>query len=135
LFRDTAPFRTAAPTDTVNTFVPPVLNVSSQTNTAKGTTLVLTFYGIPLAPGRSRVITAFFTDAKVPGWVSRAAAAAEWWFHLGQNQVLDSDAMLLHVQVSWAVRCPLLISHLSGAGPECGARSAQLAGHLSGNQC
>eukprot|EP00775_Hariotina_reticulata_P005511 gene5511-5747_t len=95
---DSAPFRTAAPTDTLNTFVPPVLNVSSQTNTVKGTTLVLTFYGIPLAPGRSRVITAFFTNAKMPGWVSKAASAAEWWFHLGQNQVLDSDAMLLHVQ-------------------------------------
>ncbi|KAF6258852.1 hypothetical protein COO60DRAFT_1074951 [Scenedesmus sp. NREL 46B-D3] len=98
LVRDSAPFKTAAPTDTVNSFVPPVLNASSQTNTAKGTTLVLTFYGIPTAPGKSRVITAFFTSAKVPAFAAKLASAVEWVFHLGQNQVLDSDAMLLHVQ-------------------------------------
>lgn len=170
LFRDSAPFKTAAPTDTVNNFVPPTLNASSQTNTVKGTTLVLTFYGIPTAPGKSRVITAFFTNAKVPAFAAKLAAAVEWVFHLvrlgggcsmqpkrcccccrhrvsvlpavamkslepglqchptlagllllawtvrnlvsvtlavacrcclqGQNQVLDSDGMLLHVQVS-----------------------------------
>ncbi|WIA39874.1 hypothetical protein OEZ86_013318 [Tetradesmus obliquus] len=98
LFRDSAPFKTAAPTDTVNNFVPPTLNASSQTNTVKGTTLVLTFYGIPTAPGKSRVITAFFTNAKVPAFAAKLAAAVEWVFHLGQNQVLDSDGMLLHVQ-------------------------------------
>lgn len=38
---------------------------SIQTNRRTGRSLVLTFYGIPLEPGRSRVITAFFTNAKV----------------------------------------------------------------------
>jgi hypothetical protein len=42
---------------------------SIQTNRRTGRSLVLTFYGIPLEPGRSRVITAFFTSAKVSLWV------------------------------------------------------------------
>eukprot|EP00879_Flechtneria_rotunda_P018962 GHRR01019906.1.p1 GENE.GHRR01019906.1~~GHRR01019906.1.p1 ORF type:complete len:438 (+),score=101.97 GHRR01019906.1:287-1600(+) len=99
LFRNCAPFRTAAPTDTTNNFIPPVLNSSLQINTEKGTTTVLNFYGIPLAPGKSRVITAFFTNSKVPSIVKKLVSKFEWVFHLGQNLVLDSDAMLLHVQV------------------------------------
>jgi hypothetical protein len=43
---------------------------------------VLTFYGIPTAPGKSRVITAFFTNAKVPAFAAKLAAAVEWVFHL-----------------------------------------------------
>jgi hypothetical protein len=89
LFRDSAPFRTAAPTDTINNFVPPVLNASSQTNTVKGTTLVLTFYGIPTAPGKSRVITAFFTNAKVPAFAAKLASAVEWVFHLVRGTASD----------------------------------------------
>jgi hypothetical protein len=97
LFRDSAPFRTAAPTDTINNFVPPVLNASSQTNTVKGTTLVLTFYGIPTAPGKSRVITAFFTNAKVPAFAAKLASAVEWVFHLvrGTHQPASCALMLL----------------------------------------
>jgi hypothetical protein len=35
----------------------------------------------------------------VPPIAQKLTKAFEWIFHMGQNQVLDSDAMLLHVQV------------------------------------
>jgi hypothetical protein len=65
LTRDTAPFKTPDRTDTVNSWTPPCLNSSVQTNERTGRSLVLTFYGVPVAPGKSRVITAFFTNGKV----------------------------------------------------------------------
>jgi hypothetical protein len=40
---------------------------SVQTNRRTGRSLVLTFYGIPTEPGKSKVITAFFTNSKVRG--------------------------------------------------------------------
>ncbi|KAF8055112.1 PTC52 [Scenedesmus sp. PABB004] len=98
LFRDSAPYRTASRADSVNTFVPPVLNQSVQTNKEKGTALALTFFCVPVAPGRSRVTTAFFTTSRLPPLALAIAARMQWVFHLGQQQVLDSDAMLLHVQ-------------------------------------
>jgi len=98
LSRDKAPYKTPDITDTVNLWKPPCLNCSVQTNRRTGRSLVLTFYGIPLEPGRSRVITAFFTNAKVPPIAQKLTKMFEWVFHMGQNQVLDSDAMLLHVQ-------------------------------------
>jgi hypothetical protein len=36
---------------------------------------------------------------QVPPIAQKLTKAFEWIFHMGQNQVLDSDAMLLHVQV------------------------------------
>jgi hypothetical protein len=36
---------------------------------------------------------------QVPPIAQKLTKAFEWIFHMGQNQVLDSDAMLLHIQV------------------------------------
>lgn len=36
---------------------------------------------------------------QVPALAQKLGRVFEWVFHMGQNQVLDSDAMLLHVQV------------------------------------
>jgi hypothetical protein len=41
--------------------------------------------------------------AQVPPLAQKLTKAFEWVFHMGQNQVLDSDAMLLHVQVCTCV--------------------------------
>ena len=50
LSRPTAPFSTPNPMATVNDFVPPVLNMSSQTSSS-GRTTTLLFYGVPTMPG------------------------------------------------------------------------------------
>jgi hypothetical protein len=42
---------------------------------------------------------------QIPPIAQKLTKAFEWIFHMGQNQVLDSDAMLLHIQVcGWVLR-------------------------------
>jgi hypothetical protein len=82
LFLDRPPTRVVDKTDVLWDFIPPVLNTSTQTNTVSGTTLALVFYCIPTAPGRSKVIMAFFTTSKVPAFAAKLASAVGWLFHL-----------------------------------------------------
>jgi hypothetical protein len=82
LFLDRPPTRVVDKTDVLWDFVPPVLNTSTQTNTVSGTTLALVFYCIPTAPGQSKVIITFFTNAKVPAFAAKLASAVGWLFHL-----------------------------------------------------
>ncbi|GBF90562.1 hypothetical protein Rsub_03134 [Raphidocelis subcapitata] len=97
LWRDTAPFKIPSRMETVNNFVAPCLNSTVQ-KTATGRTFMLQFYGVPVAPGKSKLFAGFVTNAKLPPLARKLAGAFDWVFHLGQQVVLDSDAYLLHVQ-------------------------------------
>ncbi|KAM0894845.1 hypothetical protein ACQ4PT_024280 [Festuca glaucescens] len=52
------------------------------------------FMCVPVAPGRSRVITAFPTNFGL--WLHKIMP--RWYFHICQNAILDSDMFLLHVE-------------------------------------
>jgi pheophorbide a oxygenase len=66
----------------------------------------LVFYAVPVAPGRSRIISGYCTDALPPALrrALRAPALApllhafQWAADLGQHEVLDGDTLLLHRQ-------------------------------------
>lgn len=62
------------------------------------------FTVFPLPPnvtsGRCRIIAGFLSNAPIPPTAAKLSALLEPLFHCGQNQVLDSDGMILHVQVS-----------------------------------
>jgi hypothetical protein len=53
------------------------------------------FMCVPVAPGRSRVITAFPMNFGL--WLDKIIP--RWCFHIVQNAILDSDMSLLHVEV------------------------------------
>jgi hypothetical protein len=89
LQRASAPFKTEAPASSINTFAPPCLSLSVQTNEATGRSLALTFLCVPVKPGRSRVFTGFFTTGRLPAparWLLSSPLAAPF-LHLGQQQV------------------------------------------------
>ncbi|KAL6638081.1 hypothetical protein ACP70R_025653 [Stipagrostis hirtigluma subsp. patula] len=56
--------------------------------------VLLVFFCIPVAPGRSRVIWAFPRNVGV--WLDKIIP--RWFYHIGQNRILDSDIYLLHVE-------------------------------------
>ncbi|KAF8708509.1 hypothetical protein HU200_029872 [Digitaria exilis] len=60
----------------------------------KAPRLLLVFFCIPVAPGRSRVIWAFPRNVGV--WPHKITP--RWLYHVGQNLILDSDIFLLHVE-------------------------------------
>jgi hypothetical protein len=60
---------------------------------------------------------------QVPPIAQKLTKAFEWVFHMGQNQVLDSDAMLLHIQVG-AGPSAMLTACRKGVCPLCGAAAA-----------
>ncbi|KQK12598.1 hypothetical protein BRADI_1g04810v3 [Brachypodium distachyon] len=56
--------------------------------------IMLVFMCVPVAPGRSRVIWAF--PRNVGLWLDKIIP--RWYYHIGQNAILDSDIYLLHVE-------------------------------------
>jgi hypothetical protein len=54
------------------------------------------FICIPVAPGRSRVITAFPRNFGL--WLDNIIP--RWFHHIGQNAILDSDTYILHIEVN-----------------------------------
>ncbi|XP_071679432.1 protochlorophyllide-dependent translocon component 52, chloroplastic [Lolium perenne] len=52
------------------------------------------FICIPVAPGRSRVITAFPRNFGL--WLDNIIP--RWFHHIGQNAILDSDTYILHIE-------------------------------------
>ncbi|XP_062212753.1 protochlorophyllide-dependent translocon component 52, chloroplastic-like [Phragmites australis] len=56
--------------------------------------VMLVFFCVPVAPGRSRVIWAFPRNVGV--WLHKITP--RWFYHIGQNLILDSDIYLLHVE-------------------------------------
>ncbi|OMO90737.1 Pheophorbide a oxygenase [Corchorus olitorius] len=56
--------------------------------------LSLIFIGVPVSPGHSRLIWTFPRNFGV--WIDKIVP--RWFFHIGQNLILDSDLYLLHVQ-------------------------------------
>uniref|UniRef100_J3LTX1 Pheophorbide a oxygenase domain-containing protein n=1 Tax=Oryza brachyantha TaxID=4533 RepID=J3LTX1_ORYBR len=57
-------------------------------------TVMLVFLSIPVAPGRSRLIWSFPRNFGV--WMDRIIP--RWYYHIGQNTVLDSDIYMLHIE-------------------------------------
>ncbi|XP_057956452.1 protochlorophyllide-dependent translocon component 52, chloroplastic [Malania oleifera] len=55
---------------------------------------LLIFICIPVSPGNSRLIWVFPRNFGV--WIDRIVP--RWFFHVGQNLILDSDLYLLHVE-------------------------------------
>jgi hypothetical protein len=58
--------------------------------------ILLVFFCIPVAPGKSRVIWAFPRNVGV----RLHKITPRWLYHIGQNLILDSDIFLLHVEVT-----------------------------------
>ncbi|KAM0827208.1 hypothetical protein ACQ4PT_068351 [Festuca glaucescens] len=55
---------------------------------------MLVFMCIPVAPGKSRVIWAFPRNVGI--WLDKIIP--RWYYHIGQNAILDSDIYLLHIE-------------------------------------
>ena len=64
---------------------------------------MLVFMCIPVAPGKSRVIWAFPRNVGV--WLDKIIP--RWYYHIGQNAILDSDIYLLHVEVTILILAPI----------------------------
>ncbi|KAF0912656.1 hypothetical protein E2562_018917 [Oryza meyeriana var. granulata] len=60
----------------------------------KQPTVMLVFLCVPVAPGRSRLVWAFPRNVGV--WLDKIIP--RWYYHIGQNAILDSDIYLLHVE-------------------------------------
>uniref|UniRef100_A0A0E0KKF2 Rieske domain-containing protein n=1 Tax=Oryza punctata TaxID=4537 RepID=A0A0E0KKF2_ORYPU len=60
----------------------------------KQPTVMLVFLCIPVSPGRSRVVWAFPRNVGV--WMDKIIP--RWYYHIGQNAILDSDIYLLHIE-------------------------------------
>ncbi|XP_040378815.1 protochlorophyllide-dependent translocon component 52, chloroplastic-like isoform X2 [Oryza brachyantha] len=60
----------------------------------KQPTVMLVFLCIPVAPGRSRLVWAFPRNVGV--WLDKIIP--RWYYHIGQNSILDSDIYLLHIE-------------------------------------
>ncbi|KAK3149015.1 hypothetical protein QOZ80_3AG0211780 [Eleusine coracana subsp. coracana] len=56
--------------------------------------VLLVFFCIPVAPGKSRVIWAFPRNVGV--WLDKVIP--RWFYHINQNRILDSDTYLLHFE-------------------------------------
>uniref|UniRef100_A0A453M5Q7 Pheophorbide a oxygenase domain-containing protein n=1 Tax=Aegilops tauschii subsp. strangulata TaxID=200361 RepID=A0A453M5Q7_AEGTS len=56
---------------------------------------MLVFMCVPVSPGKSRVIWAFPRNVGV--WLDKVIP--RWYYHIGQNAILDSDIYLLHIEV------------------------------------
>ncbi|KAL5218865.1 hypothetical protein ABZP36_019549 [Zizania latifolia] len=56
--------------------------------------VMLVFLCIPVSPGRSRVVWAFPRNVGV--WLDKIIP--RWYYHIGQNAILDSDIYLLHIE-------------------------------------
>ena len=57
---------------------------------------MLVFLCIPVSPGKSRVIWAFPRNVGV--WLDKVIP--RWYYHIGQNLILDSDIQLLHIEAN-----------------------------------
>jgi hypothetical protein len=57
---------------------------------------MLVAFCIPVGPGRSRLIWGFPTN--VGAWLTKIIP--RWFIHISANSVIDSDAFLLHLQVT-----------------------------------
>ncbi|VAI38565.1 unnamed protein product [Triticum turgidum subsp. durum] len=55
---------------------------------------MLVFMCVPVSPGKSRVIWAFPRNVGV--WLDKVIP--RWYYHIGQNAILDSDIYLLHIE-------------------------------------
>nr|BAJ85501.1 predicted protein [Hordeum vulgare subsp. vulgare]BAJ85910.1 predicted protein [Hordeum vulgare subsp. vulgare]BAK07770.1 predicted protein [Hordeum vulgare subsp. vulgare] len=55
---------------------------------------MLVFMCVPVSPGKSRVIWAFPRNIGV--WLDKVIP--RWYYHIGQNAILDSDIYLLHIE-------------------------------------
>nr|CAB3497788.1 unnamed protein product [Digitaria exilis] len=62
----------------------------------KAPRFMLVVFCVPVGPGRSRLIWAFPRNFAV--WLDMIIP--RWFYHINQNSVLDSDAYILHVEVS-----------------------------------
>ena len=62
----------------------------------EGARFMLVVFCVPVAPGRSRLIWVFPRNFGV--WLD--LIIPRWLYHVGQNRVLDSDAYILHVEVT-----------------------------------
>jgi hypothetical protein len=62
----------------------------------KQPTVMLVFLCIPVSPGRSRLVWAFPRNVGV--WMDKIIP--RWYYHIGQNAILDSDIYLLHIEVT-----------------------------------
>jgi hypothetical protein len=91
--------------------------------------------------GMAQPITAFDVCQTIVGTFAARADSVTvcWWCCLqGQNQVLDSDAMLLHVQVSGrqagmvGYQCAFQILHLQHMRPVSGTVAGTVIGSLQG---
>uniref|UniRef100_A0A0E0GV79 Rieske domain-containing protein n=1 Tax=Oryza nivara TaxID=4536 RepID=A0A0E0GV79_ORYNI len=60
----------------------------------KQPTVMLVFLCIPVSPGRSRLVWAFPRNVGV--WMDKIIP--RWYYHIGQNAILDSDIYLLHIE-------------------------------------
>ncbi|GJN22955.1 hypothetical protein PR202_gb10565 [Eleusine coracana subsp. coracana] len=56
--------------------------------------VLLVFFCVPVAPGKSRVIWAFPRNVGV--WLDKVIP--RWFYHINQNRILDSDTYLLHFE-------------------------------------
>ncbi|WVZ60951.1 hypothetical protein U9M48_010902 [Paspalum notatum var. saurae] len=78
-------------------FVAPCMILGSvfpQEGKKKVPRVMLVFFCVPVAPGKSRVIWAFPRNIGV--WLHHITP--RWLFHIGQNLILDSDIFLLHIE-------------------------------------
>lgn len=97
LSRNVATVRMKKPgqTETRNTWTPPSLNRS--VTTTNGRSIIMQFYGTPIAPGRCRLITGFFVKAKLP-WIAKLLMSKfEWYFHLVRVRLLAHFTTLTHI--------------------------------------
>lgn len=62
----------------------------------KQPTVMLVFLCIPVSPGRSRLVWAFPRNVGV--WMDKIIP--RWYYHIGQNAILDPDIYLLHIEVT-----------------------------------
>ncbi|PON98088.1 Pheophorbide a oxygenase [Trema orientale] len=67
---------------------------ASSAGTKKEKRMALIFFGVPVSPGKSRLIWAIPRNFGI--WIDKIVP--RWIFHLGQNLILDSDLYLLHVE-------------------------------------
>ncbi len=75
-------------------FQPPCL-LEYSFDLARGGRMALVTYCLPVAPGRSRIVAQFPRD--FARW--RQRLVPRWWDHVSnRNEVLDGDAVLLHLQ-------------------------------------
>ncbi|KAM0827211.1 hypothetical protein ACQ4PT_068352 [Festuca glaucescens] len=85
-------FRYAAPCTFYGSPLP--IAAEGEEKKKKKPQFMLVFMCIPVAPGKSRVIWAFPRNIGV--WLDKIIP--RWYYHIGQNAILDSDIYLLHIE-------------------------------------